>query len=296
MTARKNDKNPIIKKNGGKTKKKENDLKSIKIPNNKVGEMPFDKMPFDKMPFDKMPFDMVSEDSLIDYLMDGANMTDLLLTDEDKLDILNGPILDRAILNTAKNSNDLLDNVLDGYELKGAISNNMNKKLITNLVEIGKPDEVLEKALELLKDNQIKSFRNLIYENRNQIDQMIDGSYLINQACRYGRPEFVSFLIFMGCRVDNYDLAGLLPQHHAVLSGSPIIIDILAMFGADMNAGDNHGNTPLHHAVIIGDVEMIRTLFSYNVIPNQINNDILMPIDMTDDKNIIDLIKKLTNK
>lgn len=141
-----------------------------------------------------------------------------------------------------------------------------------------------------IENNDIKPFRHFITNNKSFINKRIDYKYLINEACRLGRTEFVIFLIFMGC-IMKKDKSGLYPQHYAVLSGKSILLDIMGMFSINLDIQDSNGNTPLHHAVKIKNIEMIKTLLKYGIKKNIHNINGLLPIDydQTDDyiKNLL---------
>ena len=143
-----------------------------------------------------------------------------------------------------------------------------------------------------IENDMIREFRHYITKNKSILNKIIDHKYLISEACRLGKPEFVTFLIFMGC-VMKKDKKGNYPQHYSVLSGKSILLDIMAMFGVNFNVVDSEGNTPLHHAVRLRNMEMIRTLINYGVRTNIRNKNGLLPIDLQkNDQQIIHLINK----
>lgn len=138
---------------------------------------------------------------------------------------------------------------------------------------------ILSAAHTLMKQNKIDEFRKLTMDAKNIINEPYENKYLIHEACRMGKPEYVSFIMFLGGEPSIIDHSGFMGQHYAVLSYRSILIDILFLFNVDLNAQDIAGNTPLHHAVMRKNADMIKTLFSYKVDLTIKNYDNLLPID-----------------
>lgn len=152
---------------------------------------------------------------------------------------------------TSQNSDELIeiiqyDTIIEYYEYD---QNNDSKYIICNL-------------FKYIEKNQITEFRHYVNRYKEVLNQIIDGKYLIGEACRLGRIEFVTFMILLGCSMQK-DNNGLYPQHYAVQSGKSILIDIMAMFGVRFNISDSIGTTLLQYAIGLGNREIINTLNKY---------------------------------
>ncbi|KAG0001151.1 hypothetical protein BGZ79_005038 [Entomortierella chlamydospora] len=107
-----------------------------------------------------------------------------------------------------------------------------------------------------------------------------------------GDLETCRKLIEAGAEVNDRDYAEWTPLHEACVTGHDKVAELLIQHKADVNARGGHMDTPLHDAAQNGHVEVVKLLLSNGANVLAKNAKGVIPIDVTDDKEVIDLLQR----
>ena len=126
-----------------------------------------------------------------------------------------------------------------------------------------------------------------------------DGVSLLQLAAQVGQKEILELLISKGADINTKDVVGWTPVIEAARKGHKAIVELLISHGALLNTKDSlTGKSALHFAAALGHKEMVQLLISKGADVN-IRSDALTfldifktPLDMADDKEIADLLRK----
>ena len=124
------------------------------------------------------------------------------------------------------------------------------------------------------------------------IDKPISRSHTpLYVATALERLSVVKYLLEQGATLDKADDVGNTPLAIAATRGFHAVTRYLLEQGADVNKADNSGYSPLHSAVHSGDREMALLLMSYgaDLEAKTIIDD--LPIDMTDDEKLKQILR-----
>lgn len=162
------------------------------------------------------------------------------------------------------------DELIDRYYsrdiMKIKLSDQDLKSILKNQKIVNIPDnKILNTAINYIDTNNLSKLRKLLEANVNIINKKINGTYLLHYACKKGRHEIISHILFNNGNSKIRDDNGLYPQHYGVISGKSIIIDILMVFGNNINVVDKDKNSCLHHAVQLNSKSMVKTLLDYQI-------------------------------
>jgi ankyrin repeat protein len=115
---------------------------------------------------------------------------------------------------------------------------------------------------------------------------------LIRKAVRDGNIEAVKQYLDTGTDVNAKEKDGWTPLHFAAEGGHKEVAELLIAAGADVNARDNWGRTPLHEAAYHSNKEIVGLLIAKGADVNAKDDDGTTPLDMVDDKETADLLRK----
>ncbi|KAF9922950.1 hypothetical protein FBU30_006911 [Linnemannia zychae] len=107
-----------------------------------------------------------------------------------------------------------------------------------------------------------------------------------------GNLEACKMLIEAGAQVNDRDNAEWTPLHEACVTGHDKVAELLIQHHADVNARGGHLDTPLHDAAQNGHVEVVKLLLSHGANVLAKNAKGVIPIDVSDDKEVIDLLQR----
>ncbi|KAF9100850.1 hypothetical protein BGX27_000227 [Mortierella sp. AM989] len=107
-----------------------------------------------------------------------------------------------------------------------------------------------------------------------------------------GDLETCRKLIEAGAEVNDRDYAEWTPLHEACVTGHEKVAELLIHHKADVNARGGHMDTPLHDAAQNGHVEVVKLLLSNGANVLAKNAKGIIPLDVTDDKEVIDLLQR----
>ncbi|KAF8959891.1 hypothetical protein BGZ46_001676 [Entomortierella lignicola] len=107
-----------------------------------------------------------------------------------------------------------------------------------------------------------------------------------------GDLETCRKLLEAGAEVNDRDYAEWTPLHEACVTGHEKVAELLIQHKADVNARGGHMDTPLHDAAQNGHVEVVKLLLSNGANVLAKNAKGVIPIDVTDDKEVIDLLQR----
>ncbi|KAF9152050.1 hypothetical protein BG015_005857 [Linnemannia schmuckeri] len=107
-----------------------------------------------------------------------------------------------------------------------------------------------------------------------------------------GDLEACRSLIEAGAQVNDRDYAEWTPLHEACVTGHDKVAELLIQHGADVNARGGHADTPLHDAAQNGHVDVVKLLLSHGANVLAKNAKGIIPIDVSDDKEVIDLLQR----
>lgn len=125
----------------------------------------------------------------------------------------------------------------------------------------------------------------------------------INKRDRSGRTQLFKYtamgdleacrmLIEAGAQVNDRDYAEWTPLHEACVTGHDKVAELLIQHGADVNARGGHADTPLHDAAQNGHVDVVKLLLSRGANVLAKNAKGIIPIDVSDDKEVMDLLQR----
>ncbi|KAF9913060.1 hypothetical protein EC991_005928 [Linnemannia zychae] len=125
----------------------------------------------------------------------------------------------------------------------------------------------------------------------------------INKRDRSGRTQLFKYtamgdleacrmLIAAGAQVNDRDYAEWTPLHEACVTGHDKVAELLIQHNADVNARGGHMDTPLHDAAQNGHVDVVKLLLSNGANVLAKNAKGIIPIDVSDDKEVIDLLQR----
>ena len=114
----------------------------------------------------------------------------------------------------------------------------------------------------------------------------------IHDAARKGDIEAVKQHLAAGRNVNAKDDKGRIPLHRAAREGHTEVAELLIANGAYVNAKDKEGKTPLYHAARWGHKNTAALLISKGAEVNAKDDDGATPLDMADDKETADLLRK----
>ncbi|KAG0380921.1 hypothetical protein BGX24_002997 [Mortierella sp. AD032] len=125
----------------------------------------------------------------------------------------------------------------------------------------------------------------------------------INKRDRSGRTQLFKYtamgdleacrmLIEAGAQVNDRDYAEWTPLHEACVTGHDKVAELLIQHNAEVNARGGHMDTPLHDAAQNGHVDVVKLLLSHGANVLAKNAKGIIPIDVSDDKEVIDLLQR----
>ncbi|KAF9085480.1 hypothetical protein BGX23_009612 [Mortierella sp. AD031] len=125
----------------------------------------------------------------------------------------------------------------------------------------------------------------------------------INKRDRSGRTQLFKYtamgdleacrlLIEAGAQVNDRDYAEWTPLHEACVTGHDKVAELLIQHHADVNARGGHMDTPLHDAAQNGHVDVVKLLLSHGANVLAKNAKGIIPIDVSDDKEVIELLQR----
>ncbi|KAF9984222.1 Set3 complex subunit [Mortierella antarctica] len=107
-----------------------------------------------------------------------------------------------------------------------------------------------------------------------------------------GDLETCQKLIEAGAQVNDRDYAEWTPLHEACVTGHEKVAELLIQHHADVNAPGGHMDTPLHDAAQNGHVDVVKLLLAHGANVLAKNAKGVIPIDVTDDKEVMDLLQR----
>ncbi|KAF8924306.1 hypothetical protein BGZ58_001932 [Dissophora ornata] len=110
-----------------------------------------------------------------------------------------------------------------------------------------------------------------------------------------GDLETCRKLIEAGAQVNDRDYAEWTPLHEACVTGHEKVAELLIQHHADVNARGGQMDTPLHDAAQNGHVEVVKLLLSHGANVLAKNAKGIIPMDVTDDKEVSDLLQRRQN-
>jgi hypothetical protein len=148
----------------------------------------------------------------------------------------------------------------------------------------------LSDAFRFLRSNKMPEFRKLTTAHTFIVNLKYNKTFLIHEACKLGKSDFVGFLLFLGAKCNVQDDHGLMASHYASRSKVTVSIDIIALFGNSLDVRDIDGNTPLHCAIARHDRDMVKTLMGYRANPNIKNKKNELPVDKCESNDLLESI------
>lgn len=196
--------------------------------------------------------------------------------------------IEDEFIDTKYYSPDIMSIKLSEEDLKSILKNRKSENIsYTKLLNTG---------INYINTNNLNKFRKLIENNPHIVNEKVDGTYLLHYACKKGRHEIVSHILFNNGNSKIKDDSGFYPQHYGVMSGKSIIIDILMVFGNNINVIDKNKNSCLHHSVLLESKSMVKTLLGYEIDHNIKNKKNQKAIDLIDSESeYYDLLINLMN-
>ena len=201
------------------------------------------------------------------------------------------------IINTGYNSNKNLENIIQkqNNEKSNSISNSINSNisvdnLYKNLLLIAKKGdrekflEILEQILSLPED-----IRNINYQDE-------EGSSALHYACDEGNLKIVEILLKANCETNIKNNKMKTPLHLASKRGYFDISKKLIENGALLNVYDLEKNSPLHYVCMYNHVELLKYFLGKLPQANSKNIYDKMPIDLTTNKEMKDLLENYLKK
>ncbi|KAG0325529.1 hypothetical protein BG000_001773 [Podila horticola] len=107
-----------------------------------------------------------------------------------------------------------------------------------------------------------------------------------------GDLETCRLLIEAGAQVNDRDNAKWTPLHEACVTGHDKVAELLIQHHAEVNAQGGQQDTPLHDAAQNGHVDVVKLLLANGANVLSKNKHGVIPIDVADDKEVIDLLQR----
>lgn len=119
-------------------------------------------------------------------------------------------------------------------------------------------------AYKAIQNNDIKSFKEALKENRYSVVNYVDISHKnmtsLILASSLGSEECVSLLIDAGSNVNAKDDDDMTPLMHACMNSHINIVNILIFFNVDVTLSNNNGCNALHLAAASDNLDIVTTL------------------------------------
>ncbi len=154
-----------------------------------------------------------------------------------------------------------------------------NKDIIKYLYEI------VSKTTE--SNFRLKENRKGIFHYAAIYNKVYPIIYFYEKLQRFFRHDLI---------VDVPSETGMTPLHYACQNGNKIIAELLIDLGANINSIDNKGNTCLHYAVYSGNYSLVKKLIMLGAEKTIANKEKLLPINLAEKSNNIDIINILRPK
>ncbi|KAI7821569.1 hypothetical protein BC939DRAFT_478283 [Gamsiella multidivaricata] len=162
---------------------------------------------------------------------------------------------------------------------------NPPKKANHGSTEVANPEHPTKNESQPRKKTKQADFANVGKRDRSGRTQLFKYTAM-------GDLETCRKLIEAGAQVNDRDHAEWTPLHEACVTGHEKVAELLIQHNADVNARGGHMDTPLHDAAQNGHVEVVKLLLSYGANVLAKNAKGIIPIDVTDDKEVIDLLQR----
>ncbi|KAF9305004.1 hypothetical protein BGZ74_011750 [Mortierella antarctica] len=107
-----------------------------------------------------------------------------------------------------------------------------------------------------------------------------------------GDLETCRLLIDAGAQVNDRDNAKWTPLHEACVTGHDKVAELLIQHHAEINAQGGQLDTPLHDAAQNGHVDVVKLLLANGANVLAKNKHGVIPIDVADDKEVVDLLQR----
>ncbi|XP_065580630.1 putative ankyrin repeat protein RF_0381 [Artemia franciscana] len=184
--------------------------------------------------------------------------------------------------------------------------NNQGNKLLVVAIANGQKNVATSEILRYLtKDINIgaskgdrQTVQRLLKDGVGPNDKDIDGRTTLHFAVDYGDLDIVNTLIRNGANVNQTTNKGNTPLHTATSKCNKEIVDVLLEnIGRDklndfINAKTTvSGTTSLHIAAKNGSLEIVKSLLNHGATYNIENKDGKLPIDLSKDQKVINLLK-----
>ncbi|KAG0015615.1 hypothetical protein BGZ81_011592 [Podila clonocystis] len=107
-----------------------------------------------------------------------------------------------------------------------------------------------------------------------------------------GDLETCRLLIEAGAQVNDRDNAKWTPLHEACVTGHDKVAELLIQHHAEVNAQGGQMDTPLHDAAQNGHIDVVKLLLANGANVLAKNKHGVIPIDVADDKEVVDLLQR----
>jgi hypothetical protein len=153
-------------------------------------------------------------------------------------------------------------------------------------------DSVAESFISVAASGKVDIMERLLAIGVAVNVQDKDGKTPLHGAARNGNVEVVKRLLSAGAEVNVRDDFGETPLHDAADEGNVEVVKRLLSAGAEVNVRDDFGETPLHDAALRGNVEVVKHLLSAGANPNIQDQDGDTALDVTDDEEVRELLRR----
>ena len=150
--------------------------------------------------------------------------------------------------------------------------------------DLDKFSEVFNKILKLPKE-----LININYQDEK-------GYSALHNSCEEGNKKIVEILLKEKSDINIKTKENKTPLHLSIIKGNFDICKILIENNAEINVIDNENNTPLHYACINNQLKIIKYLLEKRANNEAKNLNGKRPIDLTENKEIITLLKEYSSK